>query len=553
MMQNLVFFGANSSYSHSMLSYAMLQSFNAEKSPEWQWRQFETVTSADPMDIAIELADIEMDAVIATAYLFNITFLLRVLSRFKRLKPDIPIFLGGPEFLGDNQKFLRRNPEIAAVIRGDESSVWLLLQNLENRNLWRRVPGLCMLEDDKYYDNNVARFEGELDAMPTPYRHDLLPHGKSFVQLETSRGCTGGCTFCAGPVGHIVKQHSLTRVKSDLNNIKDAGFKEIRILDRTFNSNTGRLEQMFRLFREEFTEMNFHLEINPARLDEKQLLLIRDMPPGLLHIEAGVQSLDDKVLHTAKRPATAENTIKGLTALCQMQNFEVHADLIAGLPQQELDSILRDVVTLVRLGPDEIQLETLKILPGTPLRKHPPAKMCYSPDPPYEILRTTQMSSQDLIKARHISILLESYYNTAVLQPVFRFATLQNPAFPMQFLETASKLFSNFAARPALTARFDTLENYAQNDPVLLELIKFAHLAAAGSPAKYELKLHKTQPEMIDSSMTDAPFPKRYCEADFAWNVDELYLDPTAHPVQQAERCRFFRYQSGHPAGFIKV
>jgi hypothetical protein len=103
-----------------------------------------------------------------------------------------------------------------------------------------------------------------------------------------------------------------------------------------------------------------------------------------------------------------------------------------------------------------------------------------------------------------------------------------------------------------MTARFITLEEYASDDPCLLELIKFAHLATAGSPAKYDLKLHKSQPEMFDKTI-DASFPKRYCEADFAWNVDEIYRDQTCSPEMKACRFRFFRYQSGHPGKYWKV
>ena len=550
MKQKVLFFGANTSYSHSMLSYAMLKSFTTDKIPEWQWHQIETVTSADPMDTAIELAAHDVDLIVATAYLFNIAFLMRVICRYKSLKPDIPVILGGPEFLGDNREFLSKNPAVDAVIRGDESSFHTLLQKFDDRKAWRTVSGICIVEAGYYHDNGIARFSGKLDSAPTPYQENLLLQKKSFVQLETSRGCTGGCTFCAGPVSNTIKQHSLERVNSDLKLIQAAGIKEIRILDRTFNSNTERLGRMFDLFTSEFPEMNFHLEINPARLNEQQLELFREMPVGILHVEVGVQSLDDKVLRTAKRPATAKSTIAGLTALCRMDNFEVHADLIAGLPQQELDSVLRDVVDMVRIGPDEIQLEILKILPGTPLRENLPHGMVFSPDPPYEVLCTQQMSSHELIEARHISVLVESYYNAGVLRPVFRFATNQNPAFPMLFLETASKLFSSYAARPAMTARFNALETYAEKDPVLLELIKFAHLASADSPSKYNLKLHKTTSEMFDSIMEDMPFPKRYCESDFSYNIDELYMNPLAHPQKKDMRCRFFRYQSGHSAGF---
>ena len=129
-LKKVLFFGANSSYSHSMLSYAYIRSFSDKFLSRWQWSYLETVIAANPMEVAVEINDRLPDAIIATAYLFNIEFLLKTLSRVKSLSPQTPVILGGPEFIGDNSVFLQRHPYVDAVIRGDESSVYLLLKNL---------------------------------------------------------------------------------------------------------------------------------------------------------------------------------------------------------------------------------------------------------------------------------------------------------------------------------------------------------------------------------------------------------------------------------------
>ena len=45
--------------------------------------------------------------------------------------------------------------------------------------------------------------------------------------------------------------------------------------------------------------------------------------------------------------------------------METHADLIAGLPLYRLDEIFEDIYTLAGYRAGEIQLESLKLLPGT--------------------------------------------------------------------------------------------------------------------------------------------------------------------------------------------
>ncbi len=67
----------------------------------------------------------------------------------------------------------------------------------------------------------------------------------------------------------------------------------------------------------------------------------------------------------------------------------VHADLIVGLPGENLKSFAAGFDRLVALGPQEIQVGLLKRLRGTPIIRHDGDwGMVYSPEPPYEILQT---------------------------------------------------------------------------------------------------------------------------------------------------------------------
>jgi hypothetical protein len=75
--------------------------------------------------------------------------------------------------------------------------------------------------------------------------------------------------------------------------------------------------------------------------------------------------------------------------LKQETGVHVHAELIAGLPGEDLASFTAGFDRLVALGPQEIQLGILKRLRGTPIVRHDQTwGMVYSPHPPYEILQT---------------------------------------------------------------------------------------------------------------------------------------------------------------------
>lgn len=73
----------------------------------------------------------------------------------------------------------------------------------------------------------------------------------------------------------------------------------MRVLDRTFNYNTRRAKELLELFLEYHPDIRFHLEIHPALLSEELKEELKHLPEGLLHLEAGIQSLREPVLEKA--------------------------------------------------------------------------------------------------------------------------------------------------------------------------------------------------------------------------------------------------------------
>lgn len=86
-----------------------------------------------------------------------------------------------------------------------------------------------------------------------------------------------------------------------------------------------------------------------------------------------------------RRIGDLQAALDGLRYLASLSNLVVHADLIAGLPLYSLEQMVEDVRVLAGFGTGEIQLELLKLLPGTAMRAEAEALgIVYSPDVPYE-------------------------------------------------------------------------------------------------------------------------------------------------------------------------
>ena len=430
----------NSSYAHSSLALPALHA-QIMTDPSIEWEIVSATINENTGMIVDEIYRHRPDILAATTWLFNHEQLIHVASRVKALLPKTCLVLGGPEFLGDNEEFLRKNPFVDCVFRGEGEEVfpqWLTCWNHPEQ--WHTVPGLCYLTPYKEYkDNGIARVLNFAGLVP-PEQSRFFNWSKPFVQLETTRGCFNTCAFCVSGGEKPVRTLSIESIRRRLQLIHAHGIKNVRVLDRTFNYNPRRAKELLRLFLEFHPDIRFHLEIHPALLSEELKEELSLLPKGLLHLEAGIQSLREPVLEKSRRMGKLSDALDGLRFLCALPNMETHADLIAGLPLYHLHEIFEDVRTLAGYAAGEIQLESLKLLPGTEMRRRAEESgIKYSPLPPYEVLQTHEISVSELQTARQLSRLLDGFYNTPAWQALTRELILNDEQFLHRFLAYLTK------------------------------------------------------------------------------------------------------------------
>ena len=456
----------NSSYAHSSLALPALHA-QIMTDPSIEWEIVSATINENAGMIVDEIYHHQPDILAATTWLFNHEQLIHVASRVKALLPKTCLVLGGPEFLGDNEEFLRKNPFVDCVFRGEGEEVfpqWLTCWNYPEQ--WHTVPGLCYLTPYKEYkDNGIARVLNFAGLVP-PEQSRFFNWSKPFVQLETTRGCFNTCAFCVSGGEKPVRTLSIESIRERLQLIHAHGIKNVRVLDRTFNYNPRRAKELLRLFLEFHPDIRFHLEIHPALLSEELKEELSLLPKGLLHLEAGIQSLREPVLEKSRRMGKLSDALDGLRFLCALPNMETHADLIAGLPLYHLHEIFEDVRTLAGYAAGEIQLESLKLLPGTEMRRRAEELgIKYSPLPPYEVLQTHEISVSELQTARQLSRLLDGFYNTPAWQALTRELILNDEQFLHRFLAYLTK--ANLIDQPMSLEKRDLIlyEFCKQNYP----------------------------------------------------------------------------------------
>lgn len=459
MDRSLVFLSVTASYSHTNLAAWMLRA--GAEAAGWQWNEIE-VTRNESLSVTLNrVACLDPAVLAASFYLFNCSFLVAFLSRFKLLFPACRVLGGGPEFLGDNRVFLERHPQVDAVIRGEGERAfaqWLQLVGQPGKQ--SGIAGFCGLVAGRYVDNGMAEPVECLDDIPSPYPRHLNGFCKPFLLLETSRGCANRCAFCTSGTGGKVRCFSRERVCRDVQSIRAQGVPEVRLVDRTFNARPEDCLALLRFFRDECRPLRFHLEIDPARLTPDFVAELALAESGRFHLEVGLQSLAPAVIRAIGRQGTVARALAGLARLNAHRQLTVHADLIAGLPGGTLTGLFADLSALVQVGPAEIQLELLKLLPGTRLAAEKDRwQIVAAPEPPYEVLRTANMTTQDLETARALSNLVDWFYNVSELQSLTVAATRQIAGFwEKLILFGGSRVFA--LAAPSLENRFRLLDDF---------------------------------------------------------------------------------------------
>ena len=426
----------NSSYAHSSLALPALHA-QVKEDTDMEWEIVSATINENIGMIVDEIYRHQPDIIAATCWLFNHEALMHITSRVKALLPHACLILGGPEFLDENESFLRRNPFVDCVFRGEgeeEFPRWLKVWNQPEE--WSTITGLCYLDaNQQYQDNGLARVL-PFDQLVSPEESEFFNWSKPFVQLETTRGCFNTCAFCVSGGEKPVRTLSMEAIRQRLEIIYQHGIKNVRVLDRTFNFNPRRAKELLQLFLEFHPHIRFHLEIHPALLSEDLKTELQQLPEGLLHLEAGIQSLREPVLEKCKRLGKLNDALEGLQFLCSLDNMETHADLIAGLPLYRLNEIFEDIRILAEFQAGEIQLESLKLLPGTDMRRRAnELGIQYSPMPPYEVLRTEDITPEELQVTRRLSRLLDAFYNTPAWQSLTRELILNDTTFLHHFLD----------------------------------------------------------------------------------------------------------------------
>ena len=362
------------------------------------------------------------DVLLFSCYIWNIVYVRELAENCKKIMPEVPVWLGGPEVSYDAEKFLRENPAADGILCGEGEETFRLLAECyaagqaDTEHL-AEIPGLVFREPVESAARpirvNTPAPLPDLSALPFPYG-ELAEFENRIIYYESSRGCPFSCSYCLSSIEKSVRFRDIEKVCRELQFFLDRRVPQVKFVDRTFNCRKSHAMAVWSYILEHDNGItNFHFEIEAELLDEEELALLERMRPGLVQLEIGVQSANRETLKAVRRSTDLERLRSVVERIRDGKNIHQHLDLIAGLPFEDYESFGHSFDQVFALKPEQLQLGFLKVLKGAPMYEEAQKYgIAYRSQPPYEVLFTPWLPFSDILRLKMIEEMVEIYYNS---------------------------------------------------------------------------------------------------------------------------------------------
>lgn len=418
---NIVLTAINAKYIHSNLAVYSLRAYASVYKDEISIAEYTINQQLD--DILMDLYKRRPDVLCFSCYIWNLTYVEDLIQEIKKIFPQLPIWVGGPEVSYDAKEVLARLPEVTGVMLGEGEATFLELMEYYHQagTTLEDIKGIAYRSEDGEVLQNEWRKTIDLSTVPFVY-HDMDDFKNKIIYYESSRGCPFSCSYCLSSVDKCLRFRDLELVKKELQFFIDEEVPQVKFVDRTFNCNHKHAMEIWKYLMEHDRGItNFHFEVAADLLNEEELQLIEQMRPGLIQLEIGVQSTNEATIKEIKRTMKFSEVARIVTRINKNENVHQHLDLIAGLPYEGMDSFKKSFDDVYGLHPEQLQLGFLKVLKGSYMEEQKEAYgLVYKSKPPYEVLCTNWLSYEDVLQLKMVENMVEVYYNSGQFQYTLR-------------------------------------------------------------------------------------------------------------------------------------
>lgn len=376
------------------------------------------------------------DIIAFSVYLWNVEIILKLTREIKSKINSFVIF-GGPEVSYEPEYFIK-NSHVDYIISGEGEISFNLLVNAINQNQsLSSIPGLTYRKNDEI-NRNKSNEILNLNLLKNPYHfpEDINNLATKIQYIEMSRGCPFHCSYCLASLEKNIRFFDIERVKNDILYLMNHGAKTFKFLDRTFNYKIEYALSIFDfIIKNHLPRTQFQFEITGDLLPRKIIDFINEnAPKGLFRFEIGIQSTNELTNLSVDRHQNNDKLFNNILLIQKANIIDLHLDLIAGLPFENLSRFSKTFDDVFSLYPKELQLGFLKMLRGTKIRNEAEKyRYLYDPRPPYEMISNQDLSKEDLNVIHRVEDVLEVFWNKGFMSDSLK-TIFQNEKSIFQFM-----------------------------------------------------------------------------------------------------------------------
>ena len=477
----------NAKYIHSSLALRSIQRYCREY--DAHITKLELTINHYENEILRSIYDEKPDVLAFSCYIWNMEMIEKLIPTLSKILPNCKIILGGPEVSFNSEELFIKNPDLDLVIEGEGEQTWyeLMTHYVDGERALEDIKGIVYQDEDGQVQRNPSREPMDLNKIPFVY-DEVADLNNKIIYYEATRGCPFSCQYCLSSTDRGVRFLDLERVFSDLQFFIDGKVKQIKFVDRTFNCNPEYAMAIWDYLKKNDNGItNFHFEIAADLLSDEILDFLQDTRPTLFQFEIGVQSTNPEVLTIIQRTMDFEEVGRIVRRIKSYENIHQHLDLIAGLPKEDMVSFAKSFNDVMALRPEQLQLGFLKVLKGSGM--HRDARkygLTYKDVAPYEILYTSHLSYDEMLRLQAIEEMVERYYNSGrfVYSLEYLFTLFDTPFQAVDALAEFWEDCGYHKVKHSKHAHYDILLQFA------MEKTK-AHVPLMQELARFDLFLHE--------------------------------------------------------------
>ena len=332
-------------------------------------------------------------------YIWNVLEVSELIHIIKKISPEITIILGGPEVSYTPFRVNLDDADFIIQGEGDNAFYKLAKEILDNKPPKEKIIPIIL---------------PKLKELELPYQYYTDDDIQNrYIYVELSRGCPFECEFCLSSMDEKVRAFDLDKILEEFETLWSRGARNFKFVDRTFNLNMKTANRILDFFLSKEPPYFAHFEVIPDHFPSSLREKIAMFPDGALQLEIGIQTLNLEVADNISRLLNLKKVDENISFLENETNAHIHLDLIVGLPGETLESFGRNLDKLVSLSSCEIQIGILKKLSGTHIKRHDEEfAMVYSNKPPYDILKNSELSFNDIQMMKRFARFWDLTYNS---------------------------------------------------------------------------------------------------------------------------------------------